>query len=163
MNTNPTSDFSENDLQLTTSSLPPADTHLEIEPRIIPVIEEQIQVDKQVVETGKLIITKTIHEEAQQVDLSLLQEEFSVERVPVNQYVDTPPAIRVEGDTTIYPVLKEVLVIEKKLVLVEEVRITKRQELTHESQQIILRKEEITVEHITSQPERPAWLIRPSL
>ena len=156
MNTNPTSDFSENDLQLATSSLTPANTHIETGGRTIPVIEEQIQVGKQVVETGRLLITKTIREEEQQVDLPLLQEEFSVERVPINQYVDTPPATRVEGDTTIYPVLKEVLVIEKKLVLIEEVRITKRQQITHDSQSIILRKEEITVDRIASQPERPA-------
>lgn len=156
MNTNPTSDFSENDLQLTTSSLPTADIHIETGDRVIPVIEEQIQVGKQVVETGKLRITKTIHEEAQQVDLPLLQEEFSVERVPINEYVDTPPATRVEGDTTIYPVLKEVLVIEKKLVLVEEVRITKRQQIAHDPQHIILRKEEVTVDRIASQSERPA-------
>ncbi len=122
---------------------------------VIPVIEEQLQVGKRVVETGHLRIAKTIREEQQTVDIPLLHEEFNVERVAVNQYVDTPPAVRQDGDTTIYPVLKEVLVIEKRLVLVEEVHVTRRQIETTDSQQVTVRKEEVTIERIANDSERP--------
>ncbi|MCX6215544.1 YsnF/AvaK domain-containing protein [Spirosoma sp.] len=123
---------------------------------MIPVIEESLHVDKQLVETGKLRIVKRIHEEEQVIDLPLSREEFNVEHVAINEYVDTPPAVRYEGDTTVYPVLKEVLVIEKKLVLVEEVRVTRKLVTVNEPQRVIVRKEEVSVERISDELERSA-------
>ncbi|SOD79740.1 YsnF/AvaK domain-containing protein [Spirosoma fluviale] len=123
---------------------------------VIPVIEESVHIDKQLVETGKLRIIKTVQQEEQVIDLPLSHEEFDVEHVAVNEYVDTPPAVRYEGDTTVYPVLKEVLVIEKKLVLVEEVRITKRLVTASEPQRVLVRKEEVSVERISSELGRSA-------
>ncbi len=149
-------DQTDNNVRLDDPSLPLMSGNTETERLIIPVIEEQVQISKQVVETGRLRIVKTVHEEEELVNLPLLREEFTVERVALNQYVDTPPAVRVDGDTTIYPVLKEVLVLEKKLVLVEEVHVTRRQVTENDPQRIILRKEEITVDRIASEPERPA-------
>lgn len=111
-------------------------------------------VDKQVVETGRLVVSKTVLEEEETVDIPLMQEQFDVERVAVNQYVDTPPAVRYDGDTTIFPVLKEVLVTEKRLMLVEEVRITKRQTTTNDAQRVMLRREEVTVQRVDSEGER---------
>ena len=49
----------------------------------------------------------------------------------------------------IIPVIKEVIIIEKKLMLVEEVRVTKLTHTTNEQQNVTLRKEEITIERIT--------------
>ncbi|WP_041617139.1 DUF2382 domain-containing protein [Spirosoma linguale] len=123
---------------------------------VIPVIEESLHVDKQLVETGKLRIVKRIHEEEQVIDLPLSREEFDVQHIAINEYVDMPPAVRYEGDTTVYPVLKEVLVIEKKLVLVEEVRVTRRLVTENEPQRVVLRKEEVSVERISDELERSA-------
>jgi stress response protein YsnF len=57
-----------------------------------------------------------------------------------------PAAIRQEGDTTIYPVMEEVVVVEKRLRLVEEVRVTQRRATRHVREQVALRREEIVVE-----------------
>lgn len=111
-----------------------------------PVIEEEVQIGKRVVETGKVHLSKKVYEEEETLELPETREEVSIERIPVNQYVDSaPPAVRQEGDTTIYPVLKEVAVVEKKLMLVEEVRITKRQSRSTSTQKVSLRKEEVKV------------------
>jgi hypothetical protein len=56
-----------------------------------------------------------------------IQEEVQIERVPGNQLVDEPVAVRCEGDTMIIPVIEEVVVVETRLQLKEEVRVTKRQ------------------------------------
>ncbi len=56
-----------------------------------------------------------------------IQEEVQIERVPGNQLVDEPVAVRCEGDTMIIPVIEEVIVVETRLQLKEEVRVTKRQ------------------------------------
>ncbi len=123
---------------------------------VIPVIEEQLQVGKKVVETGSVRINKIVREEEVNVEAPVVVEKLDIERVPVNRYVESaPPAVRYEGDVMIVPILEEVVVVEKRLVLVEELRITKRQEHTQVSQPVILRKEEVTVDRREGDPINP--------
>ncbi len=126
----------------------------------IPVIEERVHLDKQVVEKGSVRIIKVVNEQEVPVNIPLIQEEHDIQRVPVNQYVDTPPPpIRYEGDTMIIPIVQEVMVVEKRLMVVEELHITKNRVQTHDVQQVNLRKEEIRVERISadqSTPQGPA-------
>jgi uncharacterized protein (TIGR02271 family) len=113
----------------------------------LPVIEEQLQVGKKVVETGSVRINKIVHEEEVKVETPVVVEKLDIERIPINQYVESaPPAVRYEGDVMIVPILEEVVVVQKRLRLVEELRITKRQEHTQVSQPVILRREEVTVD-----------------
>jgi uncharacterized protein (TIGR02271 family) len=115
----------------------------------IPVIEESVQVDKRVVESGAVRITKVVSEQDVPVDIPLIHEEHDIQRVPVNEYVDTPPPpVRYEGDTMIIPVVREVLVVQKRLLVVEELHITKTQVEQHDTQQITLRKEEVIIERV---------------
>ncbi len=116
----------------------------------ISVVEEWVRVGKETVETGRVRLSKRVHEELETVSASLVQEEHDVQRISINQYVDSPPAIRYEGDTVIVPVLREVVVIEKRLMLVEEIRLTKRRTETQHEQQVPVRREEIVVERIPS-------------
>ena len=113
----------------------------------VPVIEEKLEIGKEVVESGKVRVSKRVYEEVETVNLPESREELDVERIAINKYVDSPPpAIRHEGDTTIIPVLKEVTVVEKRLLLVEEVRVTRRKVQSESSQKVSLRKEEVIVE-----------------
>lgn len=124
----------------------PSETHQSDEKVIIPVIEERFRVDKETVESGKVIISKKVHESVETIDIPVTNEQVHVDRVEINQYVDTaPPAVRQEGETTIIPILKEELVVQKKLLLVEEIRITRKQVRTTTSRQDTLRKEEVVV------------------
>ncbi|HEY0054387.1 MAG TPA: YsnF/AvaK domain-containing protein [Pedobacter sp.] len=119
----------------------------------IPVIEEHLIVDKKEIETGRVTITKKVHSEQQVVDIPVVEEEVDVQRIPFNQYIEsTPPAVRYEGEKTIIPILKEVLVVEKKLVLVEEVHITRKQNHSKISQHETLRQEEVIVNRVDSNP-----------
>lgn len=122
----------------------------------IPVIEEQVQVRKEVIETGKIRLVKTVGERQEEVEVPLFREELTVERVPVNQYVDAAPASRQEGNTTIYPVVSEVLVVEKRLMLVEEIRVTRQVINTIDKQSVSLRHEVVTVERDAPANERPS-------
>ena len=79
---------------------------------------------------------------------------IEIKKVAVNKYVTEAPAIRYEGNTTIIPVMKEVAVIEKKLLLVEEVHVTKHVVGKTEQRTVPLRKEEIEVEHYTRDSNR---------
>jgi uncharacterized protein (TIGR02271 family) len=113
---------------------------------VVPVIEEELRVGKRVVETGRVRIHKTVREHEEVVDEPLMREEYDIERVPVDEFVDGPVGPRQEGDTLIVPVLEEVLVVEKRLVVREELRITRRRTEEREPHSVTLRSEEVSVE-----------------
>ena len=117
---------------------------------LIPLISEQLQVSKQVIETGRVRLTKTVHQYEQDMQIPLIQEDVVVERVAMDRLVDDVPAARQEGDTIIYSVLREEFVVQKRLRLVEEIRVTRRQSQTTDTQTVSLRREEITVERFTT-------------
>ena len=77
--------------------------------------------------TGGVRLVKKVTEHEETVDLPLLRADVQVERVPINRVVLEAPPSRQEGDTLIVPILEEVLVTEKRLMLKEEVRITRTQ------------------------------------
>lgn len=114
------------------------------ETRVLPVMEEQLDIRKVAVETGAVRVRKIVHEESRTVDMSLMQEEVSITRVPVNKVVEDKFHSRQEGDTLVIPIFKEV--ITKHLVLVEEVRITTRRSPETSTQQVSLKREEAVVE-----------------
>ena len=120
------------------------------ETRKIPIIQEQVQINKEVVESGTVRISKSVHEVEEMYNIPISYEEHEVQRVTLNQYVDdAPPAIRYEGDTMIIPILREEVVVQKRLVLVEEVHITKHQVEKTVQQPVTLLKEELVIERRT--------------
>ncbi|WP_187262413.1 YsnF/AvaK domain-containing protein [Pontibacter beigongshangensis] len=124
--------------------------------RTIPIVEEHVEIGKRVVETADVYISKSVHEDHVTVDLPTTREHVDIERVPINQYVEAPPAaVRYEGDKMIIPVLREELVVVKKLFVVEELHITKKRETTHESEEVTLQKEELHVNRVDKSVPRP--------
>jgi uncharacterized protein (TIGR02271 family) len=121
---------------------------------VVPVLQEQPQVSKRTIDTGKGVrVHKTVHTRQQEVTVPLASDELIVERIPKGEMVDTrePPVTRQEGDTSIIPVLEEVLVVEKRMRLVEEVRITRRRHEENASRTVTLRSEQVSVEHFDEQ------------
>ena len=113
----------------------------------IPVVEEQLRVDKKVVESGKVHLSKKVVENETSVTLPLTEETYDIERVPVNKVVDEPPqAMRYEGNTTIIPVVREVLVVQKRYEIVEEIRLTKNVTQEQHTEQVTLRKEQVDID-----------------
>ena|SRR5689334_4649106 len=118
------------------------------EEKVVPVVEETAVVYKERVVTDRVRLEKQVHEDQEVLDIPVQTEALEVERVPVGRFVEAAPAIRQEGETTVYPVVEEVLVVEKRLRLVEEVRVTRRQATRHVREEVVLRREEIAVEHM---------------
>src|SRR5215208_5909049 len=90
----------------------------------IPVIEEELKLDRETVETGKVRVRTKPEERVETVTEPLLRTEVIIERVAKDEEIDAIPALRDEGDTVVVPVVEERLV--KKLFLVEEVRLSRR-------------------------------------
>ncbi len=113
---------------------------------VIPVIAEDLAVYKRAKTTARVRITKQVSEREVDVDEPVYWEEVDVKRVPVNRFVEAPVEQRVEGDTLIIPVVEEVLVVSKRLKLVEELHVTKRQHAERAQKRFTLRREEVSVE-----------------
>ncbi|HLM01543.1 MAG TPA: YsnF/AvaK domain-containing protein [Pyrinomonadaceae bacterium] len=120
---------------------------------VVPVIQEQVTVDKKIVETGKVRISKRVSQHEELIDVPILREQVNIERVPVNQVVDAPPQVRQEGDTMIIPIVEEQVFYQKRLVLVEELRIQKQIVEQHNPQQMTLLKEEVEINRTAAENE----------
>ncbi|MDQ3372543.1 MAG: YsnF/AvaK domain-containing protein [Acidobacteriota bacterium] len=112
---------------------------------VLPIIQEEAVINKRVVETGKVTISKKISEHEEIVDVPLFQEKVDVERVPINQVVQERPAVRQDGETMIIPVVQEQVFYQKRLMLVEELHVRKQVVETHQPQKITLVKEEVEI------------------
>ena len=118
---------------------------------VIPVVAEVLTVGKEAIVTGGVRVSTQVTERTETVDLLLRREEVQVERVPINQPVDEAPQPRQEGDFWIIPILEEVVVVEKKLFLKEEVRIRRTSHEVHSPQAVTLRSEEVVIEDFVSE------------
>ncbi len=115
---------------------------------VVPIVAEQLEITKNEVITGRVRINKIVREHEETVDEPLLREQVTVERVPINRMVDEPIPVRHEGDTMIIPILEEVLVVQKRLMLKEELHITTRRTTANDPQTIMLRTEEVEIERL---------------
>ena len=123
------------------------------EPVVVPVLVEELDVQKRPVETGKVRITKVVHERETIVDEPLWRDNVAVSRLPMQRVVDGPVPVREENGTTIISVVEEVLVVEKRWMLREEIHIRKQRVETHQPQRITLRSEEVQVERVPQAEE----------
>ncbi|TCJ13331.1 DUF2382 domain-containing protein [Flaviaesturariibacter flavus] len=112
---------------------------------VIPVVQEFMTVDKEVVETGRINIRTTVHEKEETINIPLLSEYYDVQRVPKKDVYAKAPVPRQEGDVIIVPVVKEILVIEKRYEVTEEVHLIRKTTSTPHIQQIVLLKEQVEV------------------
>ena len=119
------------------------------DPLIIPVVREEVSVEKRVVDTGRgMRIHKTVAEHPCHIDERLLRDEVEVSHVPVDRIVplDAAPSTRYEGDTLVVPVLEEVLVVERRVRIKEEIRITRTRREEHHAETVMLKSEQVSVE-----------------
>lgn len=110
---------------------------------VIPVIREEVTIDKRTVEKGGIIVEKKTETEEVSLDIPLLNENLRIEKIPVNRFIDEYPETRFEGEAIIVPVVKEVIV--KKLLLVEEIHIIKEQKTENGTGSVSLRKNKVTI------------------
>ncbi len=114
----------------------------------IPVVAEEVKIERRVVEQGGVRVHKHVTEREETVEQPTFREEVSVERVAIGRPIDAVMDVRHEGDTMIIPVVEEVLVVEKRLVLKEEIRVTTRRINETEQARVVLRSEEVEIEQL---------------
>jgi uncharacterized protein (TIGR02271 family) len=116
---------------------------------VVPVVEEQLEVAKRQVTTGIVRAHKRVQAREEVVDEPLSREEIAVERVAINQLIEgAAPSERQENGVLIIPVVEEVLVVDKRLMLREEVRVIRRQHEFRQPQRITVRRETVEIERV---------------
>ncbi len=118
------------------------------ERHVIPEIQEQLKVSKHNL-TEHVTLTKTINETEERVRLPLEHSEIDMQLIEVGKPIDSPPEIRIEGDTTIIPIVVEKLIVKKQLFLKAEMHVTKQQKSRVYEETHTLREENISVERST--------------
>lgn len=119
---------------------------------VIPVVEEILRVEKREYESGRVLVHKTVTEREEVAEVLLRQQDLIVERVPVGRAVSEAPQTRQDGDTLIVPILEEVLVVEKRLFLKEELHIRKHSTERTEQHKVRLRAEHVEIEQTGRRP-----------
>ena len=119
---------------------------------VLPLLAEEVTVSKQTVETGRVQVSRITHEREQLIDELLAHEAAEIDRIPINRKIDTMPSVREEGDTVVIPIVEEVLVIERRLLLKEEVRVRRVRSTERHQESVTLRYHEAVVTRLPVEP-----------
>ena len=117
-------------------------------PPTLILAEEIIAVAKRRVETGRIRVSVRTENSEEIAQAELEGETVEVTRVPIDRLVDEAPPVRTEGDVTIFPILEEVLVVEKRLNLREEIHVRRRATRETVETPVTLRRQHAVVERI---------------
>jgi uncharacterized protein (TIGR02271 family) len=115
----------------------------------IPVVAEQLAVGTRTVDTGRGVrIHKTVIEQPVTIDERLVRDEVEIKHVAVDRIValEEAPTTRHEGDTMIVPILEEVLVVERRVRIKEELHITRIQREETHREAVVLKAEQVSIE-----------------
>ncbi len=119
---------------------------------VIPVVEETARIEKRAIETGRVRVSTHTDTVEQVLRETLRGDMVGVTRVPINRTIgegEVAPQVRDEGGVTIIPVLEEVLVVEKRLVLKEEVHIRRTTSCENVEVPVTLRRQRAVVERVS--------------
>jgi uncharacterized protein (TIGR02271 family) len=115
-------------------------------PRIVlPLHAEQAEVNRSEIVTGSVKVETVTRVREARIQEMLASETAEVERVEIRELIDDMPDIRTEGDTVIVPVVEEVLVVERRLFLKEEVRIRRVRRTDLHKTTVPLREQEAII------------------
>jgi stress response protein YsnF len=81
----------------------------------------------------------------------LAEERVEVDRVPIGKEVTSMPQVRVEGDTLIIPVVEERLVLERRLVVKEELHVKRIRSERKHRETVMLRKQEAVITRLPAE------------
>lgn len=122
---------------------------------VIPVLTEELVVERRSHVTGGVRLHKTVQERVAIIDEPVVRERVTVERIAVDRPLRDGqiPTVREQDGVLIVPVIEEVLVVEKRLMLKEELHVRRVREETRDRQEIPLRRERIDVERFEAAPD----------
>ena len=119
----------------------------------LSLFAEELTVGKESAETGRVRVSKQTLTREVAVDEDLLKESAEVEIIPIGRQIFETPAVRHEGETLVLPIVEEVIHIERRLILKEEIRITRHKTTEQFHDRVTLRYQEAVVTRVQSASE----------
>ena len=119
---------------------------------VVPLSEEQASIAKRRIVTGRVQVSRVTCEHEQLLEETLAREQVEVERTPIGKVVEVPPSVREEGDTIIIPIVEEILVVERRLLLKEEVRVRRVRSRESHRERVMLRRQEAIITRDSVEP-----------
>jgi stress response protein YsnF len=89
----------------------------------VPLRAEELVISRRKVEGDVVRVATVTREHEHQIDEELRHHRVEITRMPIGRRVDNAPPVREEGDVTIMPVIEEIVVVERQLILKEEIHI----------------------------------------
>ncbi|PSJ38074.1 DUF2382 domain-containing protein [Allosphingosinicella deserti] len=117
-----------------------------IEEQIIPLVEESLAIERRTVETGTVRVRTVLQTREEVARADIYRQAVSIEHVPINREISEVPEPWEDGEVLVIPVVEEVLVVEKRLMLREEIRVTRARQVDKVEQPVALRSMEAVVE-----------------
>ena len=136
-----------------TGETTPSSTRGRVVEAVVPAVEERVEVGRRIEETDRVRVTTRTETREVHLEEVAEVEHVEVERVPIDRLVDTVPMMRVGRDEVVIPVLEEVVVTEKRLLLKEEIHLRKRRVEEPRSLDVPARTQRVVVEHVGPKPE----------
>jgi|SRR5579862_6633236 uncharacterized protein (TIGR02271 family) len=122
---------------------------------VLPLHAEEIAIGKERVITGKVRVSTVTHEREVLVNELLAREDVEIERKPIGKQMDHMPAVRRAGDTIIIPVIEEVLVVARRLIVKEEIRVRLVKKKERRKQLVTVRKQEAVIHRLPAATRGP--------
>jgi uncharacterized protein (TIGR02271 family) len=129
-------------------SEPSTDNGAGSDPQVVRLLAEELSVGKVLAETAHVRVRVSTREHQELVEVPLVSERWEIERVPVDREIEAIPPRRQEGDTLVVPVVEEVVVVRRKLVLKEEVRLRLVRSTEQHRETVTLRRQEAAIERL---------------
>jgi stress response protein YsnF len=119
---------------------------------VVPLVEEHLVIARRLVETGRVRVHLSTATEDALVRETLRGERLEVGRIALGHEVATAPAVREEEDgaVLVVPVLEEILVVERRPVLKEGLRIRRIATTETVEETIPLRRQMASVERLST-------------
>ena len=140
---------------------PMTDTDTDPRTLTLPLLAEALVVARRRMHSTVRVATVT-HKHEQLVDEALTHERVEIEHVLIGRTVEAVPPIREEGDTTILPVVEEIVVVERRLILKEEIHIRRVRSTERHQEVVTLRTQDAVITRTEAAPQ-PAGDARPAL
>ncbi len=115
----------------------------------VPVIEEELHVEKHAEQAGEVAVAKHVVQEQVNVPVQVTHEEVTINRVPVDRPVGASDHIVDTGDVIRVPLTEEVVTVDKEARVVEEIEIRKHAVTEQETVSDTVRREVVDVDDAT--------------
>jgi stress response protein YsnF len=123
---------------------------------LIPLHAEEVSVSKRRIVTSEVKVATVTRQHEQLVEELLAREHVEIERIAIGKEIDKAPAVREEGDTLVIPIVEEVVVVERHLLLKEEVRIHRIRETQRYQERVVVRKQEAVITRLPADTNQVA-------